>query len=696
VKAKKRELYSIGEEPKHRNPQRRKSAMKVKSMALVVVLMLLLMVEPAFAKPPEPVAKPPEPVGSVPHSPSTTHEFEVGQDGGPDGWGIFRSVDGEYHLYGGSSTYIAIQFGGTGGTIDDGGDGDFTNVVPVALTDPSATGFREHTCCEYTGTGYRVTQCTYSNDTADGDDWAIVKLRIENTGAADLSSGYVMLHLDWDIWGPDLSGWDAARNMIYQYSDFGGEYWATGAMVLCRPLHGYGTDPYNSNEGDAWRDGEFTTPSNDFDTGDIVTWIMATLPTISPGSAEVVAFVMSTGYSTVDAATALANLQNSMDDAAQTDTGGDGVADACDNCPAANNPNQEDADNDGVGDACDNCSADANPCQEDGDGDGLGDVCDACPNDPDNDADGDGVCGDVDNCPNDANPGQEDADGDGMGDVCEGTGDRDGDGIPDNEDYDPTGYFYDETTGQIIVGGQIAVTGPGAVTIVHDGSNGYYQFTTDGTAGTYTIQVTLPPGYGWSDTCLRQDPPPFDPTGGPNPTVLGNGENGATGLLTSNACTPFYLTFDLAAQDPLIFNNNFPIGELFTLTVNVTGGGAGRVARNLAAGWSGRVTSDPAGINCGGDCKEDYLDGTLVTLMAHPGVKSYLASWSGDCVSTGALTAQVTMDADKTCTATFGYPVGGIVVPVDKLGLLAPWLGMAALVSLAALTIAVVRRRRNT
>jgi hypothetical protein len=113
-----------------------------------------------------------------------------------------------------------------------------------------------------------------------------------------------------------------------------------------------------------------------------------------------------------------------------------------------------------------------------------------------------------------------------------------------------------------------------------------------------------------------------------------------------------------------------------TLTVNKTGTGAGT------------VTSAPAGIFCGADCTEDYLKNTVVTLRAYPGVKSYFVGWSGNCDANG----QVTMDADKTCTATFGYPVGGIVVPVDKLGLLVPWLGLA---SLAALTVALVRKRRG-
>jgi hypothetical protein len=39
-------------------------------------------------------------------------------------------------------------------------------------------------------------------------------------------------------------------------------------------------------------------------------------------------------------------------------------------------------------------------------------------------------------------------------------------------------------------------------------------------------------------------------------------------------------------------------------------------------------------------------------------------------------------------------PVGGIIVPVNRLELLAPWLGLAALAALAALTFVLVRRRK--
>ena len=58
-----------------------------------------------------------------------------------------------------------------------------------------------------------------------------------------------------------------------------------------------------------------------------------------------------------------------------TDTDGDGVPDASDNCPTVANANQADVDGDGVGDVCDNCPNDANPNQLDSNGNGIGDVC---------------------------------------------------------------------------------------------------------------------------------------------------------------------------------------------------------------------------------------------------------------------------------------------------------------------------------
>ena len=56
---------------------------------------------------------------------------------------------------------------------------------------------------------------------------------------------------------------------------------------------------------------------------------------------------------------------------------------------------------------------------------------------------------------------------------------------------------------------------------------------------------------------------------------------------------------------------------------------------------------------------------------------------------------QTDSDGDGVGDACERVPVGGIVVPVSKLGLVAPWLGLAALASLAVLTVALVRRRRS-
>ena len=103
-----------------------------------------------------------------------------------------------------------------------------------------------------------------------------------------------------------------------------------------------------------------------------------------------------------------------------TDSDGDGINDATDNCPMVPNANQADSDGDGVGNKCDNCKFIANADQQDTDGDGIGDLCDTCPTGPnDADADGDGICDAIDNCPLVANANQADRDMDGVGNKCD-------------------------------------------------------------------------------------------------------------------------------------------------------------------------------------------------------------------------------------------------------------------------------------
>ena len=166
------------------------------------------------------------------------------------------------------------------------------------------------------------------------------------------------------------------------------------------------------------------------------------------------------------------------------------------------------------------------------------------PNDPDNDFGFEEPC--------------DDPDGDR---VCNEScaADRDGDGDPDCSDFDPQGYIYCGDNGELVTGATIQVTGPGGVTLLEDGSTGRYSFATDGTPGHYTLVVTPPAGSPLSTDCTDQGT--LDPTGGPNPTVLGSGEQLSSGALGSGACAdnPYYLAFDLEPGDPVILNNNIPL-----------------------------------------------------------------------------------------------------------------------------------------
>ena len=159
--------------------------------------------------------------------------------------------------------------------------------------------------------------------------------------------------------------------------------------------------------------------------------------------------------------------------------------------------------------------------------------------------------------------GTTDTDGDGIpdGDEDKDPKDRDGDGIDNKDDFDPSGWIYDETNGNIISGGTISVSPTTGVTIIHNGSSGYYQFTAS-QAGNYTLFYTPPSGFLLSTNCAVQSgtfdatPPP------PNPYVMGLGsKNGATNQMTNWDCgdNPYYWTFHLEPGDQLVINNNIPL-----------------------------------------------------------------------------------------------------------------------------------------
>jgi hypothetical protein len=83
--------------------------------------------------------------------------------------------------------------------------------------------------------------------------------------------------------------------------------------------------------------------------------------------------------------------------------------------------------------------------------------------------------------------------------------------------------------------------------------------------------------------------------------------------------------------------------RLFTLTVTPAGAGTGTVTG--------------AGISCGSDCSESYLEGTSVPLTATPAGDSSFAGYSGSC--SGA-TCTLAMSQNRAVTATFD------LLPVDQ------------------------------
>ena len=80
--------------------------------------------------------------------------------------------------------------------------------------------------------------------------------------------------------------------------------------------------------------------------------------------------------------------------------------------------------------------------------------------------------------------------------------------------------------------------------------------------------------------------------------------------------------------------------------------GAGSFPLTITPNANGTITDDGQQINCGGDCEGSYVNMTDVILTATPSSGYRIGYWGGACSGSGN-TAQVTMNAAKTCSVTF-------------------------------------------
>ena len=84
---------------------------------------------------------------------------------------------------------------------------------------------------------------------------------------------------------------------------------------------------------------------------------------------------------------------------------------------------------------------------------------------------------------------------------------------------------------------------------------------------------------------------------------------------------------------------------------------------SLIGDGGGKVTSQPAGIDCGEDCNQDYDYNTNVALSPAADSGSTFSGWSGACSGAGA--CEVTMTAPLSVGAEFSFGYGySVYIPL--------------------------------
>ncbi len=165
--------------------------------------------------------------------------------------------------------------------------------------------------------------------------------------------------------------------------------------------------------------------------------------------------------------------------------------------------------------------------------------------------------------------------------------------------------------------------------------------------GSGTI-TSIPAGIDCGIDCIET----FAAENGTTVTLNATAAQGSEFTGWSGACAgqgnPCNLTMDTDQTTTAFFE------PLYFLSVSLDGSG------------SGAVTSAPAGIDCGSDCDEPYVNGTIVTLNATAASGSEFIGWSGACAGQGN-PCNLTMDTDLTTAAVF-EPLYLLSVSIDGPG----------------------------
>ena len=173
---------------------------------------------------------------------------------------------------------------------------------------------------------------------------------------------------------------------------------------------------------------------------------------------------------------------------------------------------------------------------------------------------------------------------------------------------------------------------PTSVTAMFDRQSGVYALSVSRAGGGDGTVSSAPAGIDCGSVCAA--PFPADTmvllTASPSPGVMFAGWGGA--------CSGTNTTCSVAMTSARTVSAAFL--PLRKLTVTTSGRG------------SGRVSSSPAGVDCGATCTATFPTGTTVTLAVAPSAGSVFKSWTGGCAGR-ALSCTFVISADSSVTATF-------------------------------------------